>query len=53
MSGLAAIPARILVDELVRRHGPEKAARMLGLSNEGELLTVTAELDSLRSPEAN
>jgi hypothetical protein len=53
MSGLGAIPARILIDEAIRRFGAEEAARRLGLSNAGELLTVAVELDALRPPELN
>ena len=53
MNGPGAFPARMLLDELVRRHGPDKAASMLGLSDPGDLLTVAAELDSLRDPAAN
>jgi hypothetical protein len=53
MSGLEAIPARLLLDEALRRFGAEEAARRLGLSSAGELLTVAVELDALRPPEMN
>jgi hypothetical protein len=53
MSGLAAIPARLLIDEAVRRFGAEEAARRLGLASAGELLTLAAELDAARPPEMN
>ena len=43
----------LLVDELLRRHGPGGAARRLELADAGELLTVAVELDALRPPENN
>jgi hypothetical protein len=53
MSGLAALPARWLIAEGVRRFGAEELARRLGLSSAGELLTIAVELDALRPPEMN
>lgn len=53
MSGLGALPARLIVDELVRRHGADETARALGLSDAGELLTFAAGLDAIRPPENN
>ncbi|HEY4796352.1 MAG TPA: hypothetical protein VII18_20075 [Mycobacterium sp.] len=53
MSGVGSIPARVLIDELVRRLGADDATRVLGLSNPGELLTAAVDLDSQRPPEVN
>jgi hypothetical protein len=53
MSGLGALPARLLIDEAVRRFGAEELTRRLGLSSAGELLTLAVELDALRPPEMN
>jgi hypothetical protein len=53
VSGLAALPARVLLDEGVRRFGAEELARKLGLSSAGELLTIAVEVDALRPPELN
>jgi hypothetical protein len=51
MSGLAALPTRLLIDEAVRRCGAGEVARRL--SSAGELLTLAVELDALRSAEMN
>jgi hypothetical protein len=53
LSGLGGIPARLLIDEMVRRRGPDEVARQLGLSDAGELLTVAVMLDAVRPPECN
>jgi hypothetical protein len=53
MSGLEAIPARLLIDGAVRRMGADVLARRLELSSAGELLTLAVALDALRPPERN
>lgn len=53
MNGLGAVPARLLIDEAVRRWGADEAAWRLGLPGAGELLTVAVALDGLRPPELN
>jgi hypothetical protein len=47
MSGLEAIPARVLIDEAMRRLGADEVARRLGLSSSGDLLTMAVQCDRL------
>jgi hypothetical protein len=51
--GLGGVPARLLIDEAVRRMGADELARRLELSSAGELLTLAVQLDALRPPELN